>query len=270
MQLALPAVGASVSSPTATVLLAICLSVTPSALSQTANRSPTQDLRATQLLAACYVAMGSPPENFGVSAAGTIADSDHPQLPARQISMSSYGRRFFRSEEEIDGQKLVLMVGKRQATQTWRGATKPLSLSESALRTPELIAGFNCKLDKFRAVEDVSYVGQETRNGVVVDHLRFSSTGDPSSKNNGVWIKLLELDLYLDAQTHFIAALRRETFSAVAYQNHSVLELRFSDYQPLEAIQIPHRIERYIQGNSIDVTTLSTVSAGITSDQFLQ
>ena len=64
---------------------------------------------------------------------------------------------------------------------------------------------------------------------------------------------MVALDLYLDAVTHLLFALKKTTFDAKAYQNRAQLELQFFDYGFVSGVAVPYRIQRLVNGSSADV-----------------
>ena len=100
------------------VLFALMISGARSGSPQTPSTAASNDPQAVALLAQCYAAMGSPDATLSLSAAGTIADTDHPQLASRSLSIKILGPTKLRREEEIAGSTAITIVNGSRAA--WR------------------------------------------------------------------------------------------------------------------------------------------------------
>jgi hypothetical protein len=117
-----------------------------------------------------------------------------------------------------------------------------------------------------------TYVGQETRNGTTVQHIRvaqnISSTVDPT----GLTVRLSTEDIFLDATSLLPVAL---AFNAHPDNNalaNIPVEVDFSNYQLVNGVKIPFRIQQFFNGTLfLDITVQSAaLNSGLTSTNFAQ
>lgn len=115
------------------------------------------------------------------------------------------------------------------------------------------------------------YVGQETRSGVAVQHIqlqRISSLAKPLLAN--LQTKLSTIDIYLDASSSLPIG---ETFK-VHPDNDALtdiaIEIRFSNYQAVNGIQVPFRVQKFLNGGLVlDLTVTNvTLNSGLADSNF--
>ena len=112
-----------------------------------------------------------------------------------------------------------------------------------------------------------TYVGHEMHNGQAVEHVAVSQTfppGIPSLQH------LTQIDFFLDASTHLPAAL---TFNVHPDNDMGLdipIEIRFSDYRGVNGVQVPFRVQKYLNnGLVLDLQFQSVVfNTGLTSSSF--
>ena len=113
----------------------------------------------------------------------------------------------------------------------------------------------------------VTYVGNETRGGVSVQHFHFL-VQNPAA--NGLFQQLGSEDVYLNASSNLPVAI---TFNAHPDNDASAnipAEIDFSNYQAVNGVQVPFRIQRLLNGSVLfDLTIQSaTVNSGLTAAAF--
>ena len=96
------------------------------------------------------------------------------------------------------------------------------------------------------------YVGQETRNGSSVQHIqlqRNSKIANPLLAN--LQVRLSTIDFYLDANSSLPVA---ETFK-IHPDNDALtdiaIEVRFSNYQTLNGVLVPCRVQKFLNGGLV-------------------
>jgi len=149
--------------------------------------------------------------------------------------------------------------------------------------TSHTIASHNCLTDAvwfFPAFSILSqaanvnvlatYVGQETRNGASVQHLRFtqplSATADPT----GLLTALTTEDIYLDPNSFFPVAILFNTHADSNAAVNVAVEIDFSNYQVTGGAQAPTRIQELLNNSLfLDITVQSvTLNSGLTQSTF--
>lgn len=106
----------------------------------------------------------------------------------------------------------------------------------------------------------LSYVGQENRNGLVVQHIQ-SYSYQPNPPLAGPTPQHLStMDFYLDANTLLPVA---SVFNVHPDNNPSInltVEIDFSNYRNLNGVTVPLHIQKYSQGNLLVDITISQAS----------
>jgi len=117
----------------------------------------------------------------------------------------------------------------------------------------------------------LTYIGQESRNGQSVQHLRSSVFQPAPAVGAGPTEQQLStMDFYLDAATLLPAA---EVFNSHPDNDATVdiaVEIDYSDYQPIAGTQVPMHIQRSMSGSPIlDITvTSAVVNSGLSLSEF--
>jgi hypothetical protein len=108
-----------------------------------------------------------------------------------------------------------------------------------------------------------TYIGQETKVGVGVYHLRFSiqSQTDPT----GLLQQLSAEDVYLSASTYLPVALVFQTHPDNDALTNILVEVDFSNYETVNGIQIPFRIQKFVNGTLLLDMTIqgATLNSGL-------
>src|SRR4029077_4458294 len=103
----------------------------------------------------------------------------------------------------------------------------------------------------------LKYVGQESRAGNSVQHLRYF-VQTPGESPNSLAQHLSTEDIYLDSSSLLVVA--------VAFNEHPdnnalidiPVELDYSDYRVVNGVQVPFRIQKFFNGNLLlDITVQS-------------
>ncbi len=106
----------------------------------------------------------------------------------------------------------------------------------------------------------LTYVGQETRNGVAVQHIQSYLYQPNPSRANPSPQQLSTMDFYLDATTLLPVAI---TFNAHPDNNPSTnlpIEVDFFNYQVLNGVLVPTHVQRSLQGDVFVDITISDAS----------
>jgi hypothetical protein len=113
------------------------------------------------------------------------------------------------------------------------------------------------------------YVGQETKDGVAVQHVHFalqSASPDPT----GLIQSLSAEEVYLNASTFLPVALVFNSHPDNNANANIVVEIDFSNYQAVNGVQVPFRIQKLLNGNLfLDLTIQNvTLNSGLADSAF--
>jgi hypothetical protein len=106
-----------------------------------------------------------------------------------------------------------------------------------------------------------SFVAEEVRNAASVNHLQVTCTsGAPLSQG--------PYDFYLDPATSLPASIvfyvqpdfPNKSKQAVYRDTRLPVEITYSNYKPVQGVQIPYRIQAFVQGKQIYDITISSVA----------
>lgn len=91
-----------------------------------------------------------------------------------------------------------------------------------------------------------AYVGQESRNGIAVQHIqsyRWSASNTTNVRQQST------MDIYLDAVSYLPTAFAFNIYLDDSASQSLPVEIDFSGYQPANGVQVASRIQRYVGGN---------------------
>jgi len=118
----------------------------------------------------------------------------------------------------------------------------------------------------------ITYVGEETRAGTTVHHLHFIfQSAVPSTSLTAPLVQQLSAeDYYLDAASLLPVALTFNTHPDNNALASIPIEVDFSNYQVVDGIKIPFRIQEFFNGTLfLDITIQSAVlNSGLTDATF--
>jgi hypothetical protein len=123
----------------------------------------------------------------------------------------------------------------------------------------------------------ITYVGLETKNGVSVQHLNFASVSavqpTASAGLRGPAASLATLsstDVYLDSASLLPVALAFNTHPDNDALTNIPVEVDFSNYQAVNGVQIPFRIQKFLNASLFLDLTIQTASlnSGLTDSAF--
>jgi len=116
-----------------------------------------------------------------------------------------------------------------------------------------------------------TYIGHETHNGQAVEHVSvYQSLPFPNVPGMPTFQHLTQVDFFLDATTLLPAAI---SFSTHPDNNELLdlpIEVRFSDYGPINGAQVPFHVQKYLNNSLIlDFQAESvTFNSGLTASSF--
>lgn len=117
----------------------------------------------------------------------------------------------------------------------------------------------------------VTYIGHETHNGQPVEHISVSQTSPASLPQTAVSLQTLsKLDFLLDSSTLLPAAMIFNTHPDKNALIDIPVEVRFSDYRPVNGALIAYHIQKYLNGSLILDFQAQTaaLNSGLPASQF--
>jgi len=117
----------------------------------------------------------------------------------------------------------------------------------------------------------VSYLGQESRLGISVQHLRFWRQASTRSTNAIQLIhRLSTVDMYLDSASLLPVAITFNLHPDVDAGTDIAAEVRFSDYRQVSGIRVPFHVQEFLNGGLVLDILISnvTVNPGLQDTDF--
>jgi len=266
--------------PLATVSsLAICFGFilqTAAARAQTATTTPASDPQAIALAVQAVSALVGTTQVADATLTGTAIRSVGSDVGTGTITLKVLGN----SDSRLD---MNLSDGTRSEIRNLSSNGLPQGFWIAPDSSVHSMANHNCMTDSawfFPALTVLSqvsntsllftYVGQETRNGETVQHIRVAQNVSASVDPTGLIQGLSTEDIYLDATSLLPVAL---IFNAHPDNNalaNIPVEVDFSNYQAVNGAAIPFRIQQFLNGTLfLDVTVQSAaLNSGLSSALF--
>ena len=116
-----------------------------------------------------------------------------------------------------------------------------------------------------------SYVGQESLNGVSVQHLQiYRYLAGQKAVVISLTQQLSTIDVYLDASSLLPLTFNFNIHPDSDAATNIAVEVDFSNYQNMNGIQVPFRIQKFVQGSlAVDVTVASAIfNSGLLDSSF--
>ncbi len=117
----------------------------------------------------------------------------------------------------------------------------------------------------------VSYVGQETKDGLLLNHLTaFQQFSGLPTKAVSQQQHLSQMEIFLDPSTFLPVALAFNIHPDNDASLDIPAEVRFSDYRPVNGIQIPFHVQKYLNNTLIlDLQfQTSVLNSGLSTSAF--
>ncbi len=116
-----------------------------------------------------------------------------------------------------------------------------------------------------------TFVGQETLDGHVVEHLSISQAAPlPNTPGDVTYEHLSQVEFYLDRSTLLPAAIAFNIHPDNNALLYIPIEIKFSDYKSASGVQFPSHVQKYINNTlylDIEVQSVS-VNTGVSTSTF--
>lgn len=115
----------------------------------------------------------------------------------------------------------------------------------------------------------ISPVDAETQNGVAVAHVKIYQQGDTTEAGK-LFQGLSQIDIFLNTSTLLPVSISFNTHADNNALINIPIQILFSNYQAVQGISVPYRIQKYIQnGLALDLTVSSIqVNSGLSASDF--
>ena len=117
----------------------------------------------------------------------------------------------------------------------------------------------------------ITYIGLESRGGMSVQHLRaYSYLASKSSALTALTQTLSTEDIYLDSASLLPTAFSFNTHPDDDEATNILVEVDFSDFQTMNGVQVPTRVQKLINGGlALDITITSiALNSGLSDSPF--
>jgi hypothetical protein len=260
------------SKPYALGLVAVFLLV-PAAYSQTNPPPTTSSPQAVALASQALLVLTGSVQVNDVTLTGTATRTAGSDVETGSVSLKALSS----GESRLD---FAVAGGTRSEIRNLDSNSAPQGFWIGLDGTVHSMASHNCATDAawfFPALSVLSqlsnpnllvtYIGNETRDGSNVQHLHFVTQNPAIS---GFFSQLGAEDVYLNASSNLPVAI---TFNAHPDNNASTnlpVEIDFSNYQSVNGVQVPFRIQKLFNGSVLfDLTIQSAIlNSGLTDGAF--
>jgi hypothetical protein len=115
-----------------------------------------------------------------------------------------------------------------------------------------------------------SYVGQEQRNGMTVQHLHVSQALPSDVKNISRVPQMSAMDFYLDPASLLPLSVTFNVHPDKDMNTNIPVEIRFADYRTINGVRVPYHIQRLLNGGlALDIVVANAViNSGLSATQF--
>jgi hypothetical protein len=116
-----------------------------------------------------------------------------------------------------------------------------------------------------------AYIGQDTKAGGAVQHIQISRiVPGQNAASTSLIQKLSRVDVYLDVTSYLPVAVDFNTHPDKTTTYDLPVEIQFSGWQPANGVQVPSRIQKFLQGSlTLDLNSVTiSVNTGIPQSDF--
>jgi hypothetical protein len=253
--------------------ISAALLFSPSPPQQTA---PASDPRAVALLRSSVAALTGGTAISDVTLAGTATSTAGPDNDSGQVTAKALATGGSRMD-------LTLTSGPHSELRATGSNGTPAGTWSGADAVPHTMASFNVwtpsswffPLFTLQAAASapgflVTYIGQEERNGVAVQHLTLSQQVSGTTNAVAFIQKISQTEIYLDASTQLPVAVAFYVHPDLNSSVYIPVELLFSDYRAVNGAQVSFHVQRHIQdGLALDLHFQTAIfNSGLTSAAF--
>jgi len=253
--------------------LAFCLSLIP--FSVLAQQAPVQNAQAVALATQALAALTGTTQVNDITLNGTVTRTAGSDVESGTVVLEALGGAYSRMD-------LTLSTGARHEVRNLSSVSAPQGYWIGPDASSHPFSSHNCVTDAawFAPVLSVlsqlsnpnlviSYVGQETKTGVAVQHLHFAFQS-PSSDSTGFLQGLSAEEVYLNASTFLPVAITFNAHPDNDAATNLAVEIDFSSYQSVSGVLVPFQIQKLINNSVVLNLTINSaaINQGLTPADF--
>lgn len=248
----------------------------------------TMDAQSAALVAKALSALNGTTAVSDVTLTGTIRRTAGPDDESGTITLRALGTGLSRIDMNLSGgtwSELRGLDSKSLPKSTWSGPDGTVHVTAGHNMLTDAVWFFPSlsSLSKNSARNQtltISYIGQEARKGLSVQHIHFITQFPPhpavpsgqKTPPGGPFsvASLTAMEMYLDASSDLPTAL---TFNTHPDNNALVnipVEIDFGNYQRVNGVLVPTHIQKFLNGTPLlDITVQSTtINTGLSTAEF--
>jgi hypothetical protein len=258
-------------------ILLLCFGLIPlAAIAQTQTAATTvSDPQAVTLATQSYSALVGTTQINDVTLTGTIVRTAGSDVGTGTVTLKALGAGQSRMDMNLsDGQRSEIRnLSSGLAQGFWiapnsnaHAAARHNNNTDAAWFFPALTVLSQASNSSYL----FTYVGQESRNGTAVQHIRAAQNISSSTDPTGLTVRLSTEDIYLDGNSLLPVALTFNTHPDNNALASIPIEVDFSNYQVVNGVRIPFRIQQFFNGTLfLDITVQSAaLNSGLASTDF--
>jgi hypothetical protein len=243
--------------------------------SSTTSAPVTKDPQAVSLATASLAALSGSISVADVTLSGTATQIAGSDAETGTVTLKVAGSSDSRIDLNLSNgpRSEVRNVSNSAPTGSWAG-TDGVSHAFPMHNCMTDAAWFAPQLSVLSQLSDpnlaVLYVGQESRDGTIVQHLHFETPQSSSVDPTGMLRHLSAEDVYLDASSLLPVAITFNTHPDNDAGTDIPVEIDFSTYTQVNGAQIPFHVQKFLNGSLfLDLVVQSAVlNSGIPQSAF--
>jgi hypothetical protein len=217
------------------------------------------------ILRACGKAMGGNQQvDFIAEGSLQMANAE----TAQHVLIKTRGLESFRMERGESGQAEVSIISRGRGARHGAAPKTAMSRQDTAYFKADHLPAFMCAISPVKDGMQLSYVGEDIVGGRPTFHLKLNAIPKGRNAHADLIESLIsEFHLFIDQQSFVVLKSAKYVFSPTAIENRSWWETLYSDYRPVNGIQMPFRLETLVAGQPFSTTTFSTITNVTLSNQ---
>jgi hypothetical protein len=217
------------------------------------------------ILRSCAKAMGGQ-QPIDLIAEGSLQMANEDKT--EHILIKTRGLESFRLERGEPGQAEVSIISHGKGSRHGEPTKPAMSRQDTAYFKADHLPAFMCAISPAKDGMQLSYVGEDVVGGRPTFHLKLNAIPKGRNAHADLIESLIsELHLFIDQQSFVVLKSSKYVFSPTAIENRSWWETLYSDYRPVNGVQMPFRLETLVAGQPFSTTTFSTITSVTLLDQ---